>query len=136
EPLALRWRCARHQRRAEEKEPVLVDSSGSVGPVILLFENGPVEDAEAASAVLHGPGDDAPSGVEEHPLPLAVRFESVRSVHRRKRRIGDALIEPLARVRTEFVLLGREAELQQNHCRTPAPASRKRVSYIRLTVHV
>src|SRR5439155_19486982 len=92
------------QRRGEQEDAVLGDALRTAGPVVLLLEEQPLDQARLAAAVLPRPRDDGPAGAEQRALPLDVQGEPLGGIARRQaaRHVG---LEPGPGLGSERLLL-------------------------------
>ena len=113
-----------HQRRAEQKDPVLVHAPGSTGAVIFFLEDQPLDQVRSAASVLDRPRNHRPPALVEGALPLPVSLKALGGIHRWKRLTRNVLLEPLARLAAEgFFLFG---VCQLHRVQPDAPRARGR----------
>jgi hypothetical protein len=99
----------RDHHRAAHCQPEDVGHLGSLGADDLLVEDRLLDERRAASAVLLGPGEPRPPGLEQLPLPLAAEGEG--GLVAIGLAAGMVLGEPGAQLVAEGLLLGGKTEI-------------------------
>ena len=97
--------------RGEEEDAVLAHPLGRPGPVVLLLEDEPLEDADVAPAVLGRPAHHRPAVLEHGVLPGAVRLEAFGRIEGGEGVGGDVRGQPRPRLGPEGLLLGAEGQV-------------------------
>ena len=110
--------------RGQQEDAVLAHPLGRPGPVVLLLEDEPLQDAEVAPAVLGGPADHGPAVVEHGALPGAVGLEAVGGVERGEGLGRDVRGQPGPGLGPEGVVLGVEGQVHGARESGTAPARR------------
>ena len=80
EALLLFGRAVLEQGGGQQEDAVLAHPLGRPGAVVLLLEDQPLHDADAAAAVRRGPTDHRPAILEEPALPGPVGGEAIGRV--------------------------------------------------------
>ena len=97
--------------RGEQEDAVLAHPLRRPGPVVLLLEDEPLEDADVAPAVLGGPADHRPAVLEHGALPGAVGLEALGRIEGGEGVGGDVRGQPGPRLGPEGLVLGAEGQV-------------------------